>query len=477
MKKVNLVLFILCCSLLLPARNAKPADNWEEIRAQIASGTLETRESAQYTIRLIKMDHDQLRAELQKISAQLGVEEQAYQKKRDAFQVLLEEETELKAAIESEKDEIKNVEDTVYNNAQKAYALIENSPISAEYPDRFARLMPMISKTRFPGLEGIATLVNVFWSEMEASGTVKSYQGNLVAPDYTQQAGTIVRVGSLLSAYRLDNGDVGYLRLGEGDDKRLVAVAADLPWHISASLEDFITGKSEHLPVDISGGTVFKVFSEKKDFKQWLSAGGLLIWPILAVGVVGFLLALERFVFLLKIRSNSDKYMETVLEYVDAENWTECATYCNENKKSPTCNVLGRVFENLGVSREVLENVIEESVLRQIPRLERFIATIAILAAIAPLLGLLGTVTGMINTFQVITIFGTGDPKMMSGGISEALVTTQLGLAVAIPLMLMHHFLGRRVDKILGDIEEKGNKIALILVKRGHITESAVQHG
>ncbi|MFP4225112.1 MAG: MotA/TolQ/ExbB proton channel family protein, partial [Desulfobacterales bacterium] len=113
-------------------------------------------------------------------------------------------------------------------------------------------------------------------------------------------------------------------------------------------------------------------------------------------------------------------------------------------------------------------------VLRQVPRLERFIATLSILAAVAPLLGLLGTVTGMINTFQVITLFGTGDPKLMSGGISEALVTTQLGLAVAIPIMLLHHFLERRVDKILGDIEEKGNKVTVELLKKGAIKEGTV---
>ena len=91
-------------------------------------------------------------------------------------------------------------------------------------------------------------------------------------------------------------------------------------------------------------------------------------------------------------------------------------------------------------------------------------------AAIAPLLGLLGTVTGMIDTFHVITVYGTGDPRMMSGGISEALVTTQLGLAVAVPIMILHHFLERRVDKILSDMEEKGTSFTVILLKQGVFT-------
>ena len=85
----------------------------------------------------------------------------------------------------------------------------------------------------------------------------------------------------------------------------------------------------------------------------------------------------------------------------------------------------------------------------------------------APLLGLLGTVTGMINTFQIITLYGAGDARMMSGGISEALITTQLGLAVAVPIMILHHILERRVDKILGDMEEKGASFAVALMKKG----------
>jgi biopolymer transport protein ExbB len=98
-----------------------------------------------------------------------------------------------------------------------------------------------------------------------------------------------------------------------------------------------------------------------------------------------------------------------------------------------------------------------------------------VLAAIAPLMGLLGTVTGMINIFRVITVVGTGDPRVMSGGISEALLTTQFGLAVAIPLMIIHHMLERRVDRIVGDMEEKGTAFAVTLMKQGAIKEKEAQ--
>jgi len=102
-----------------------------------------------------------------------------------------------------------------------------------------------------------------------------------------------------------------------------------------------------------------------------------------------------------------------------------------------------------------MENVLQEAILAQIPPIERFLSTLGMLAAIAPLMGLLGTVTGMINTFHVITYYGAGDPRMMSGGISEALVTTMLGLTVAIPIMLFHTLLSRRVETQISTMEEK----------------------
>ena len=107
------------------------------------------------------------------------------------------------------------------------------------------------------------------------------------------------------------------------------------------------------------------------------------------------------------------------------------------------------------MSRDDMENALQEAIINKIPRLESFLSTLGMLAAIAPLLGLLGTVTGMINTFHTITYYGTGDPRMMSGGISEALVTTMLGLTVAIPIMLAHTLLTRKVETEIAMMEEK----------------------
>ena len=135
-------------------------------------------------------------------------------------------------------------------------------------------------------------------------------------------------------------------------------------------------------------------------------------------------------------------------------------------KTRPTGNVLLAGLTNADEPRPILESCISEAILRQTPRLERFLNALKVLAAVSTLLGLLGTVTGMINTFQVITIHGTGDPKLMAGGISEAMVTTQVGLAIAIPVMMMAAFLSGRARRIALDMEEKELALMGALLQR-----------
>jgi biopolymer transport protein ExbB len=124
-------------------------------------------------------------------------------------------------------------------------------------------------------------------------------------------------------------------------------------------------------------------------------------------------------------------------------------------RRSPVARVVRAGLDVRGESREIQESVLQEAILHEMPLLQRGLAMLAVFGAVAPLLGLLGTVTGMIETFRVITLHGTGDPKLMSGGISEALVTTEIGLAIAIPVMLAHTWLKRRTDHVVGDMEEQ----------------------
>jgi biopolymer transport protein ExbB len=121
--------------------------------------------------------------------------------------------------------------------------------------------------------------------------------------------------------------------------------------------------------------------------------------------------------------------------------------------------VLATIIHNRSLQRQQLEDLVAEAILSERPTLERFLPAVNVIAVVAPLLGLLGTVTGMIATFSVITEHGTGDPRLLSGGISEALLTTQWGLMVAIPALLAHALLAGRVDHIIADMETQALKL------------------
>jgi biopolymer transport protein ExbB len=154
--------------------------------------------------------------------------------------------------------------------------------------------------------------------------------------------------------------------------------------------------------------------------------------------------------------------MGKVNQHAEKGDWESCRNLV-AGRHTPVYNVVRAGINARHEKREVLESILQEAILKELPRLERALPFLNIMAAVAPLLGLLGTVTGMISTFEVINIHGTGDPRLMSGGISVALVTTMLGLMVAIPIMLMHTFLSRQVEHIIGDMEEKSVALTNII--------------
>jgi len=190
------------------------------------------------------------------------------------------------------------------------------------------------------------------------------------------------------------------------------------------------------------------------------------MYGIAALGVLGFLLFVERIIVLGTKAKASDKIMNHIKDMVSKANFTEAKAFCSSKSRIPTCQMLDSALEHVGHSQEVIDSALQEAILRQVPKLERFIPTLALFAAISPLMGLLGTVSGMIQTFQIITEVGTGDPAQLAGGISVALLTTYFGLCVAIPLMIVHHFLKSQVDKIVVDMQEKGTAFAITLLKQ-----------
>ena len=195
--------------------------------------------------------------------------------------------------------------------------------------------------------------------------------------------------------------------------------------------------------IDPTRGAILDKLIQKKTFFQRIADGGFVGYVIILLGLGGVALASER-IYVLR------NTLESIQEQEKSENIIEG-------------NILGTLLEtakeNINESLDALELILDEKIQSITPSIEIRVKAIKLIATVAPLLGLLGTVIGMIETFQAITLFGTGDPKLMAGGISQALVTTMLGLIVAAPLLFMHSYAENYSKTIISFLEEKASGI------------------
>ncbi|MCD6185935.1 MAG: MotA/TolQ/ExbB proton channel family protein [Deltaproteobacteria bacterium] len=342
--------------------------------------------------------------------------------------------------------------------------LLSRSLNSALTPGIFEKIKPVLSKTIFPGMNDIRNMTDILFDEIKKSGEVNIQKGSIVNRAGEEVKADILIIGNFTAAYRINGKEIGFLMFSE-KSQRLFALSKLPGSSLTSKIKKYMEGKSDAVPIDMSHGAALRQLTHKADLKQQIMSGGPIVWPILGIGVLAFMIIIERFIFLKRVHINADKMMTNVNKLASQKKWDECINLCEKGKSRPVPRVLLAGINSRESGREDMENVLQEAILREIPRLEKFMSTLGMLAAIAPLLGLLGTVTGMINTFHAITFYGTGDPRMMSGGISEALTTTMLGLGVAIPIMLFHTFLSRNVESIIGQMEEKAVALTNIVCK------------
>ena len=439
------------------------AATWKTIHKDLAEQTQTVAKEAGTTRGIIAREKKELQAREAELKAAIAREKKQLADQKKEFDRLLAQEQKTRLDLEEHQEDIKTLETVVRGAAREADTMIHDSLVSPAFDQRVEIIAPLLDADRFPGFGDIENLISLFFEEAAETGKIVSLEEEIVGPDGSKTMAEVLRIGAFTAFYRLDDGSVGYLRTGK-DGKTWIAVPASLGGNVSTQIETAFAGQSADIPLDISRGAALQGLDQQKDILQWLRSGGVLVWPILFVGGIALLLAFERMIVLLRQKTTPGAIMTKVISMVGARDWEGCKTTCAALSRIPALRVIGRSVEAAGSSKDVLEATLEEAILKEIPPMERFLATLNILAAIAPLLGLLGTVTGMISTFQVITLYGTGDPRMMSGGISEALITTQLGLAVAIPIMIVHHFLQRRVETLISDMEEKGTAFAAAIL-------------
>ena len=340
--------------------------------------------------------------------------------------------------------------------AGDARGLFEASLTNIEYPERSQFLTDLAAKmgssSQLASIEEIERL----WFELQREATelgkvkrlpnfqVIAANGDILTEDIVRVGGfNIVADGRYLSR-NAETNSVAELQRQPEQGRFTGSTSAILE---AGPGDDFV-----RFGLDPTSGQILALLIREPSFQEHIQNGGIVGYIILVLGFFGVLLSLERLISLgiagrkvkaqLKSETVSDK------------------------------NALGRVLQayasNKEADTETLELKLGEAILKEVPPLQRGILIIKVISVVAPLLGLLGTVTGMINTFQAITLFGTGDPTRMAGGISQALVTTQLGLYVAVPTVLLHTVVSGRSRGIIQILQEQSAGIVAEQSERGN---------
>ena len=307
-----------------------------------------------------------------------------------------------------------------------------------QYPDREEFLVALGSKmasaTELAQIEDIERLWFELQREIYESGKVVRFNHQVTTAAGEQIEAEIVRVGSfnLIS-------DAGYLEYKE--DGSVVELPRQPESRFSGSASDLFDADSGTVGFGVDGtrGGILALLVETPTIMEKVDQGGIVGYCIISLGLFGLLIALWRW---LGLSSDSRKVSAQL-----------------KKDSAGTDNPLGRVLaayeSNKAADTETIELKLSEAALKEMPGLTKGLLFIKVISVVAPLMGLLGTVTGMIKTFQVITLYGAGDPKMMAGGISQALVTTVLGLVVAIPMVLLHTVVSGQSRKIVNIIQSQ----------------------
>lgn len=314
---------------------------------------------------------------------------------------------------------------------------VHQSLVSAQLPNR-SQVLDKIAKSKtLPTIDQLETLWYNLLQETTESGKVVRFDTEILSPAGDPRKARIIRIGTFNAL-----SDGKYLRYLPETGK-LVELSRQPEGRYLDLVEDFIAakpGQRADIGIDPTRGVLLSLLIQKPDVLERIGQGGIIGYIILLLGAVGLVVAIVR---LLQLHTTGRK-MEHQLHDLQTAN---------------ADNPLGRVIlaseQSLAGDLENLELVLDEAITQEVPKLEKGLSMIKLLAGVAPLLGLLGTVTGMISTFQTISLFGTGDPKLMASGISQALVTTMLGLMVAIPLLFLHSLLASRSRTLIQILDEQ----------------------
>lgn len=351
--------------------------------------------------------------------------------------------------LDKKSENLKDLFSMLKQQARDFSSLLKGSITSAQIDGR-QQFLENLSKTgTTPNIDDIRKFWTLYLQEIIESGKIKTFETSVIDTDGNKKKEKVTRVG-LFSAFNTHE----YIKY---DDtlQAFVTLVRQPDNNYLDYIQKFYQANNELVPllIDPTRGVLFSMLKEEPTIKDRVEQGGIIGYIILALGALTLLFSLYRYL----------KYIQMI---------SKIKKQFTRSDEPSADNPLGRILlafkkhESKEIS--VLEGKMDAALIKEIPEIQSGLPMIKLVAAVAPLLGLLGTVTGMIETFQAITLFGSGDPKLMAGGISQALMTTVLGLVVAIPILFIYSILNSQSKKI---IEILTQQTSALIAKKLEMTD------
>ncbi len=438
------------CLIVGTAQAATPV-SLDELLQQVKTGRVKDAEEAQARVEAFRNDRSSQQRLLTEMRNEKAREEQRSERLENTFEQQDVQIIELERALQERLGDLKELFGVLQQASGDALGQFSGSLTQVQFGDRNQFLTEFAAKmgntSRMASLEEIERLWFELQREMVETGKVVKFPTTVVTSDGEEVTREVTRIGvfNVVS-------DGKYLEFVP-ETGRLVELQRQPQSRFTNRVDELEGASSGQHPIglDPTRGQLLSLLVQSPSLTERIAQGKTVGYVIIAIGIVGIIVAIWRLLALSAIGAQVNKQIK--------------------NPGSPGNNPLGRVLkvhaDNPNTDVESLELKLGEAILRETPGLSSMLPLLKIISVVAPLLGLLGTVTGMIVTFQAITLYGAGDPKLMAGGISTALVTTVLGLVVAIPTVFLHTLVSSRARRLTQILQEEAAGILAERAEQG----------
>jgi len=439
---MNKILYTLLMLLFSfgQAYSQEDASSMADLLKQIEQGQARDSVEAQDREKRFQVARNEQQRLLNNSRAERKREEDRSQKLEDTFATNQQKIVDAREALDKRLGALKELFGVLQTVSGDAQTRFNGSLTNIQYPNREAFLVELGSKmasaSSLASIQDIEGLWYELQREITEQGKIVKYKTEYATADGERITSDVVRVGVFNLVF-----EDGYLQYDSSTGNVTELQRQPDQSQYTNSAEDIIDQDNGYVGfgLDVTRGGILALLVESPTIMERVNQGGIVGYCIIALGIVGLFIAIWRWLALSK----------------DSKNVTAQLSRQTASKDNPLGRVLSAYDEAKDADTETVELKLSEAALKEMPNLTKGLLFIKVIAAVAPLMGLLGTVTGMIKTFQVITLYGAGDPKLMAGGISQALMTTVLGLCVAIPMVLLHTVVSGQSRKIINILQSQ----------------------